>query len=261
MGNSYVAIIVAPIAAFFFYVIAIAIQTNAIQKFTIARSLGISVVPIIPIVGFAIWQHSLGYALVSTTLFAAVAVNLSYEKYVLRFFADDIATVMAIIPLIMIWPLNPGTIQSANLASFYSDTFQGALTLAGIVFAIGIFFLQSQDIADKDSIKGALRGFLSLFLTLAIFAAFGLINTHADLHVGIETLKRQNSLISPNSISAYIFFIMLPLLVGCLAYLVNVLNILLNPNARRINKVTNSAQKSDNVAQVRSSGLGWPPSD
>jgi len=228
----YVAVAVTPLVLFVAGFVAVVTQSFLLDTRPLSVAVAISLIPSVLAVSFAVWRHSLAYAVVAAMLTAIVVISPIYSRHVLKFHADEIALLMSFIPAPLLWPFNPGIVQFVNLSGLYSDTLLSALTLIGLIFTVSIFFLQTQTVAERGLIQAMLKAFLSLFIVLAFWAAFALVNTHSDLHVSIQMLRSRSDLTSPNSLSAYIFFTMLCLLISCVVYLLNVFSVLLNPERR-----------------------------
>lgn len=208
--------------------------TVARRKYKLRNAVILSLIPISLFLAYAIWTRSLFYALITVALLAEALVTPLYERHVVEFQVNnDIALVMTLAPVLLLWPFNVGIIQASSLGSLYSDTLQSALTLVGLIFTVGIFFLQIQQPSDKENkelIINLLKGFLVLFIILAVIATIGLINSGANVDISLKVLNGRSNLVSSNSISAYIFISTLCVLMGCLLYLINVFSILVNPN-------------------------------
>jgi hypothetical protein len=192
-----------------------------------------SLIPIVLVVAYAIWKHSLLYAGVAVVLLSITTVAPLYERYILEFQNNDVALIVSIGPALLLSPFSLGTVQSSNLTSLYSDTLQSALTLIGLVFTIGIFFLQTQQVAEKELIENMLKAFLALFVILSILATVGLVSLHGNIDMSKQALVGRSNLVSSNSVAVYIFIGILCMLVASLTYLLNVFTILINPKRRK----------------------------
>src|SRR5215472_11786710 len=141
-STSYVVVALAPLVMIIGGV-AVTIIQFSLAKRPLSIALAYSLIPVAFVLAFAIWKGSLAYAVVAAMLIAFLVISRVYERHVP--INDDVASTLSWAPALLLWPFNPGTVQSANLSSLYSNTLVSALTLIGLIFTVSIFFLQTQE--------------------------------------------------------------------------------------------------------------------
>jgi uncharacterized BrkB/YihY/UPF0761 family membrane protein len=147
------------------------------------------------------------------------------------------------LPLLLIWPADPGTLSSGNLIQFYGVTLQSFLTLIGLVFTLGLFIAGTRQITSRDLFQEVLRGFLTIFIIVSLLTVLGMITLKGDVDISRRLLNAPNNLLAYNSFSACLLFLILSLLCASITFLGSVFVIFVDSKRHRPSPTRRAARK------------------